>query len=226
LIKNELLEQLRAALGDISGTDCVIQTVKECPTSDYVLRTPCFIAFFVVVEQARSLAENYRKAQAEITQIRSMMGTKWPRDLNLVLLVGGDTYVNSASRREIIDDRYVCRKFMLNVSGEDIRNALNELPFWPPGDLVGGPPTLIHGGVREVLKGYDSRLIADLASHSPGAERIFQKILEGAYSFTGEPSAGEEVIAPRVLESSQTRLEALDITDFRGIKRLRPEDMP
>ncbi|MFH0813015.1 MAG: SMC family ATPase [Pseudomonadota bacterium] len=226
MVKYLFLEQLKKALSEIGGPDRTIQTIKECPTSDFVLRTPCYIAFFVVVEQAGSLAEAYRKAQAEIVQIRSMMGAEWPRDLNLVLLVGGDTHVDSASRREIIDDRYVCRKFVLNVNGGDIRDVLGDLPFWPPGDLISGLPTSVVAGVREAVKGYDSRLIADLASHSPGAERIFQKILEGTYSSTGEPSRSEEAITPRVIQSLQTKLEALDITDFRGIRRLRPEDMP
>lgn len=214
------------ALSEIGGPDRAIQTIKECPTSDLVLRTPCYIAFFAVVERAELLAEVYREAQAEILQIRSTMGAEWPRDLNLVLIVEGNTYLDSASRREIVDDRYVCRKFVLNVNGGDIRDVLADLPFWPPGDLISGVPTSVAAGVREAVKGYDSRLIADLASHSPGAERIFQKILEGTYNSTGEPSRSEKVITPRVIQSLQTKLEALNITDFRGIRRLRPEDMP
>lgn len=226
MVKNLFLEELKKALSEIAGRAQTIQTIKECPTSDFVLRTPCFIAFFVVVEQAGSLAEDYRKAQAEITQFQRKMGTDLPRDLNLVLLVGGDRHVDHASEREIVDDRYVCRKFVLHVNDGDVRDVLNQLPFWPPGELASGLPTLLPGGVRDAVKGYDSRLIADLASHSPGAERIFQKILEDTYSSIGEPSRREELIAPRFVQSKQTRLKALDITDFRGIRRLRPEDLP
>lgn len=226
MVRYLFLEQLKKALSEIGGPDRDIQTIKECPTSDLVLRTPCYIAFFSVVERADSLADVYRKAQAEILKIRSTVGAEWPRDLNLVLLIGGDTSPDFATRREIVDDRYVCRKFVLNVNGGDIRDVLGDLPFWPPGDLISGVPTSVAAGVREAVKGYDSRLIGDLATYSPGAERIFQKILEDTYSSTGEPSKSEEAITPRGIQSLQTKMEALDITDFRGIRRLRPEDMP
>ncbi|NVM23390.1 MAG: SMC family ATPase, partial [Desulfobacterales bacterium] len=162
----------------------------------------------------------------EVVSVRSAKSAEWPRDLNLVLLVGGDTPPDSASIRKLVDDRYVCRKFVLCVNGRDICDVLADLPFWPPGDLLSGAPTTVAAGVQEAVRGYDPCLIADLASYSPGAERVFEKIKKDKYNLTGEPSADELVRPPRLAPSVITRLEALDITDFRGIRRLRPEDMP
>ena len=216
--------QIKKALSEMSDSNWVIEKLKECPTSDLVLRTPCYIAFFVMVERAESIADVYRKAQAEVVGVRSTKGAEWPRDLNLILLVGGDTSPDSASIRELVDDRYVCRKFVLCVNGQDIPDVLADLPFLPPGVLLSAAPTGVGVGVQEALRGYDPHLIAGLASHSPGAEKVFEKIREGEYNLTGEPSATKLVPPPAPL--ALTRLEALDITDFRGIRRLRPEDMP
>lgn len=219
--------QLKTILSEIGGPSLAVATFQECPTSDLVLRTPCFLAFFVWIERPESLAGLYREAQAEIVRLRSTKGAEWPRDLNLVLLVAGDQPLDSASRREIVDDRYVCRKFVLTVNGRDLRNILTNLPFWPSGDLLGGASVSVAAGVQEAVRGYDPRLIADLASHRPGAERVFAKILEGeAYSLTVEPSVSKAVLPARAAPLVRRRLEALDIKDFRGIKRLRPEDMP
>lgn len=223
---NRDTEQLERILREISDPGWIIGKLEECPTSDLVLQTPCYIAFFVMVEQAESLANVYRNAQAEIAGARSTKGAKWPRDLNLVLLVGRDTFPDSASIREVVDDRYICRKFVLCVNGQEMRDVMADLPFWPPGDLLTGEPASVIMSIQEAVRGYDPRLIADLASHSPGAERVFEKIREGKYNLTGEPSGAELVRPLRVAQLALTKLESLDITDFRGIRRLRPEDMP
>ena len=223
---NRDIEQLKKALSEISDSNWAIEKLEECPTSDLVLRTPCYIAFFAMVEQVELLRDVYRNAQAEIISVRSTKGAKWPRDLNLVLLVGGETHPDPASIRELVDDRYVCRKFVICLNGRDIRDALEDLPFWLSGDLLGRAPTLVWAGVQEVVKGYDPGLIADLASYSPGAERVFEKILEGKYNLSSEPLRSEVVTLPRMSPAVRTRLEGLDITDFRGIRRLQWEDMP
>lgn len=224
--RDAFLERLRAVLSEISGSGRTIETLDECPAVDMVLRMPCYTAFFVVIERAESLVSVYREAQAEIIGARSTKGAEWPRDLNLVLLIAGNRPPDSASKREIVDDRYVCRKFVLGVNDQDIRSVLANLPFGPPGDLFIGPPVSAAAGVLEAVRGYDPRLIYDLASHTPGAERVFKKILEQTYSLTGEPSASKAVPPSRAAPSVRKRLEGLDITDFRGIRRLQRDDMP
>ncbi len=125
-----------------------------------------------------------------------------------------------------MDDRYFCRKFVLNVNGEQIQDVLAGLPFWPTGDLLGKSPMSVAVGVQEVVTGYDPRLTADFSGYSPGAKSVVEKILGGEYSLSPEPSTSTAVTPPSVASSDRTRLEALDIVDFRGIRRLRPKDMP
>lgn len=216
-----VLEQLKSALDEISEPGQAIETLQECPTSNLVLRTPCHITFFAVVEQAEALTKIGQKAQEEVVIARSTKGAEWPRDLNLVLIVEGDKAPDYVSIRQLVDDRYVCRKFVLNLNGGDIRDTLADLPFWPPDDLLTKAPTSTVAGVQEAVKGYDTRLITDLASHSPGAERVVEKIQQGAYDLSGRPSLSEAVTPARVVPPVLTRFEALDITDFRGIRHLR-----
>lgn len=198
--------------------------VADLPTIDTVIKTPCFAAFFKVVEEQRDLESIHEAAQSEISSICG--NPSWPRDLELVLLAAGGTPPDAAALRRVVDDRYICRKFVLNVNGGAIRDVLTNLPFWPAHDLLSKSPTSVASGVQEVVTGYDSRLIADFASHSPGAERVCEKIREGAYSLSAEAATSKAATLPRVTSSVGTKLEALDIVDFRGIRRLRPEDMP
>ena len=218
--KQELLDGLVRA---IKAAGWTAKPLAGFPTADIVLRTPCFAAFFAVAEPPQRLEAIYKEAQSEIA--KACGEAAWPRDLELVLFVAGEKPPDPALVRRITDDRYVCRKFVLYPNGRHVDELLADLPFWPPDDLLAGVPTLVGAGVQEAVTGYDPRLIADLASHSPGVERVFEKIREGEYSLTGEVSSGKTVPAPRVAPPTPTRLEALDITDFRGIRRLRPEDM-
>ena len=220
-----LIDQLTTALETLRAGGGTVEKREECPSFEFVVRTPCYAAFFSVVASSENLAQIYATAEKEIGSLKAIKGSELPRDLELVLLVAGDQ-PDPALVRRIADDRYVCRKFVLWPDGRYMNEVLADLPFWPAGDLLTGAPASVTAGVQESVKGYDQRLIADLASHSPGAERVFEKIQEGKYNLTSEPSGSELVRPPRVAQLTLTKLEALDITDFRGIRRLRLEDMP
>lgn len=221
-----LLGQLTTALGKLCTGGGTVEQREKCPTPEFAVRMPCYVAFFSVVESSEDLASTYATAEQGINKLKAVKGSELPRDLELVLLVAGEQPPDPAVIRRIADDRYVCRKFVLWPDGRQMDEVLADLPFWPPTDLLSGSQLSVAAGVQDALRGYDSRLVADLASHSPGAERIFEKIREGLYSLTAEPSVTEAATPPRVLPLAWTKLEALDITDFRGIRRLRPEDMP
>lgn len=219
--KQDVLDGLMEA---IEAAGWKAEPLGEFPTSDVVLKTPCFAVFFGVVKDLRHLEGVHKAAQGEIASASG--DASWPRDLELVLLIAGETRPDPAAVRSIVDDRYICRKFILCVNGREIRDVLADLPFWPPDNLLVEIPTSVAARVQEAVKGYDPHLIADFASQRPGAERVFEKIQEGQYSLHVEASAGELVRRTRRAPSTFTRLKALDITDFRGIRRLRPEDMP
>jgi exonuclease SbcC len=210
----------------LRGGEGTVGRREECPSCEIFVQMPCFAAFFSVAESSKDLAQIHETAEKEIGALRAMKASGLPRDLELVLLVAGYQPPDPGLVRRIADDRYICRKFVLWPDDQHVEEALADLPFWPPGDLLTGVPTSVAAGVQETVRGFDPRLIGDLASHSPGAERIFEKIRERKYSLSGQPSGSEVAPPPRVAPSAWTKLEALDITDFRGIRRLRPEDMP
>ena len=223
MTKQDLLGRLNEAIRAAEG-GWKAGPISDLPTIDTVLKTPCFAAFFKLIDAPSDLESIHGATQSEISSICG--APSWPRDLVLVLLAVGATPPDPASIRRVIDDRYICRKFVLNVNGEQIQDVLANLPFWPAGDLLGKSPTSVAAGVQEMVTGYDSRLIAHFSSYSPGAKRVVEKILDDAYSLSPEPSTSKAVAPPSVASSDRTRLEALDIVDFRGIRRLRPEDMP
>lgn len=221
-----LVEQLKVALAVIRSEKGTVEKRDECPSSEFVVRMSCYAAFFVVADSAESLVGTYETAENEIVALRGVKGDEWPRDLELVLVVAGDELPDPGLVRRIADDRYVCRKFVLWPNGQPVGELLADLPFWPPGDLLAGVLPLIGAGVQETVTGHDPHLIVDLASHSPGAERVFEKIVEDKYAFSSEPSRGEATPPRRAAPVTLAKLEALDITDFRGIRRLRSADMP
>jgi exonuclease SbcC len=225
LNKDIVVKHLRTALDDFSGARLSTGTQDECPTSEFVLKTDCFLSFFAVIERGELLADSYVRAQGEIIRAQSTKGVKWPRDLNLVLLIAEDTPANSTTIRELVDDRYVCRKFVLAVNGGDIREVLSQLPFWPPGKLLTGSAVSIATGVQEAIGGYDPNLITELASHSPGAQRIAKKIQENAYHVSGEHL--KSPVVPEITSARKiyNRLTGLEISNFRGIRRLQREAM-
>ncbi|TKJ35663.1 MAG: hypothetical protein CEE38_13700 [Planctomycetes bacterium B3_Pla] len=221
-----LIDQLTMALETLHAGEGTVEKRKECPSSEFIVRMPYCAAFFSVAESSENLGQIYATAEKEIGGLMAMKGSELPRDLELVLVVAGDQPPEPALVRRIADDRYVCRKFVLWPDGQQMEEVLADLPFWPPGDLLGGTPASVAAGVQEAVRGYDPHLITNLASHRPGAQRVFEKIREGKYNLTVEPSTSELVRPLRLAPSALTRLEALNITDFRGIRRLRPEDMP
>jgi hypothetical protein len=226
LEKRDLIEQLAAALKARASDQWVVEQRADCPSSDVVLRTPCYAAFFVVAESAERLDDCYRRAQAEITAVRGAKEAEWPRDLELVLLVSGEGPPQPAVVRTILDDRFVCRKFVLWANGEGIERLLEELPFWPPGAMLAGPSALIGAGVRESVSGFDPRLLADLASQRPGVEKIVDKLRGGEYEVAPGVSGEPVSRSPSRRESIETRLTGLDISEFRGIRRLSKDEIP
>lgn len=164
MAKQDLLDRLREAVGT-AGCGWSTEPIAEMHAVDALLKTPCFAAFFAVVEERSDLEAIHAAAQSEISGVFG--NPSWPRDLELILLAVGETPPDPASVRRIMDDRYICRKFILNVNGNDIRNVLTNLPFWPATDLLRKSSTSIAAGVQESVMGYDPRLIADFASRSP-----------------------------------------------------------
>lgn len=225
LHKEVCIEQVRKAIDSAYKIRPPIQILDQCPKTGLALKTPCYMAFFAAIDSGELLWNTFQDTQREILRTRSERGSDWPRDLNLVLLLLQEASATSAIVREILDDRYVCRKFVIQLNGQDVGDVLVDLPFWPADDLFEATGVTLAEGVQRAIKGYDPRLIGDFANYSPGAQRIFEKIVQEAYSLSSDLSKDETSVQPRVMHSSQTRLQAIDITDFRGIRRLAPESL-
>lgn len=220
------LSQLRSTISNIDVPGWNIETLEECPTSDIVIRTSCYVAFFSIVERAELIRDVADKAQTEIAGAQVSKGSEWPRDLNLVLITLEDTPPCGASIRELVDDRYLCRKFVLCVNGRKVSDLLSDLPFWPLDDALSGAMISPIAGVQEVMSGYDPNLITDLAKYRPGADRVYEKIFEKKYKIIVDPTKSETASPSKKKPSTRTKLAGLDIIGFRGIKQLRKEEMP
>ena len=195
----------------------------ELPAIDCVVRQHCFAAFFKGIEDQALLQEAFRTAQAQIASLSNRRS--WPRDLELVLLVRGACAPGAASVRAVVDDRYVCRKHVLFANGRGAKAVLSELPFSTPDFEALGQLPPVSFDLQRSLDGFDPQLIADLATQRPGVDKISADILAGDYRMRS-PSVAQSRRAPRKVAGEHCRLRSLDITSFRGIRRLEAGQMP
>jgi hypothetical protein len=122
--KAYLITQINKALLTLRTREGIIEKRKECPSSEFVVWMPCYAAFFSVVEPSENLAKIYSIAEKEISALIAVEGNKLPRDLELVFIVADDRPPEPALVRRIVDDRYVCRKFVLWPNGRHIDEVL------------------------------------------------------------------------------------------------------
>ncbi len=190
-----------------------------------MLKTPCHLSLFAFVEPPRSIVETEASAKQELLSLRDSSKEPWPRDLNLVLIIGERTTADPAIIRRLVDNRYVYRCYILDISSRSIDDALRELPFLPPDGVLGGGQSSIGNDVRHLLRGYDPKLIDALSGYSPGADKIVENILGAEYHMGAELAGVSEYSTPRLQPARKRRLEALEIHEFRGVRCLSPEDM-
>jgi DNA repair exonuclease SbcCD ATPase subunit len=179
-----------------------------------------------VLEHSESLLENFQKAQSEIADTRSLKGAQWPRDINLVLISSIKNNSLDMIARSIIDDRQICRKFVISVNGTGLREELKNLPFWPIMDELRSSSDSLISGVQGVLEGYDPTLLSDLAHHKPSVARVFSKIQEGKYSLYKSTQVDKKPPVVKPITTLLSKISALEITDFRGINHLSHKDIP
>ena len=224
--KTRYLEKLSSTLEKVCKTNGIVEKPSLCPSIDLMLLTHCYAAFFSIFDGPHSLEDFCFKAQAEVLGVRGSKKADWPRDLNLVLLVPElDMSVDPALTRRLMDDRNVCRKFIVSLNGHSMEESLSGLPFWPPDELLVGAAS-VTSSVKETISGCDKQLISDLTSRTPGVDRIFEKICDESYSLSSSIPQRNVGSVSRSLPSTSITLSGIDIKDFRGIKSLQKEDMP
>jgi len=227
LDKSKTLGRLKEALKSIGQQGWGTEQSKEAPVLDLILRTPCYGAFFVIVDQTDKLCELYQEAQEQVAGLRSAGGRGWPRDLNLVLLLEATelSTESHAQVREILDDRLICRKHVLLMDGRQLDALLRELPFWPGGVFAGASAPVPGVDFRASLDSFDAKLVDDICGQRPGKDKIASNIADGIYELRTTEDARPPASPRRAPVTSGTRLAGLALTDFRGIRSLSESDM-
>ena len=221
-----LSEQTFLALQSLTQFGAEILESEDEALSDFTVRMPCYAAFFSVAESGQTLEHTYERMRLKIAEAKSQGLVRLPRDLELVLLVAGDQPPKPSLVRSIVDNRQLCRKFVVWPNGNALDEELRNLPFWPPDSLLGDSSASIITSVQDALAGHDPALLSDLTSHSPGVQRVFEKIRDSQYTLEYRPSLKKSGRSQGKAVRSLTKLEALSITDFRGITHLTEETMP
>lgn len=222
--REKIIAEIKQCLIKADLGNNIIDAGQESRAIHLIYKTPCYAAFFTIIQNGESLLDMYKKAQDEIVELRDRKRNDWPRDLNLVIFVDQETPLQVAFKREILDDRFVCRKFVLSINGNKLNSVLAELPFWPTLDISDGDAVSIVSDIQTEIKGYDPKLIADLASYRPGAEQVSKNICANEYKFESEKQTYE---VDQSLGKSPIRikLQSLSIKNFRGIRNLEKKDM-
>jgi DNA repair exonuclease SbcCD ATPase subunit len=220
--REKIITEIKRCLDSLGLSNKIMGAEQGFPAIHLICKTQCYAVFFTVIQNGESPLDMYKKAQDGIVKLRDENNGKFPRDLNLVILVDEETPLLRAFKREMLDDRFVCRKFLLSINGNDLNSALIDLPFWPALDT--SESISIISDIQTAIKGYDPKLIAHLASYSPGASLVFENICKNEYEFESEKQTQK---TDQLLERPlvRIRLKSLSVKNFRGIKSLGAQDI-
>lgn len=222
-MSTELISRIRAFLEKLNIPDWQLSDCPEYSSLDLVLHTQCFVTCFTILNLGDSIFAKHNEAEQDIFELKSTNGNKWPRDLNLVLIAENEDDVIAI--RSIVDDRHLCRKFILILEDRSIEDVLPELPFVPSPDLTSGEVTQIDRNLKSILEGYDATLIRDLTGYSPGAERVAEKVCDESYHLGKVTKQTGSLAIPGALSGVVRRLSAIEIRNFRGIRELEEKTL-
>jgi DNA repair exonuclease SbcCD ATPase subunit len=202
-------------LGDKINPNTTLENV------DLALSTPCFQAFFKIVERADTLQASWRTLQDEIAQYKAD-NPKLPRDLYLTFLLMDAVDADDLRiAQKISADPMVCRKIILYASENSLFGAVESLPFISVDTATaGGAPSVQQTFSALQASGYPARIL-DAISDRASVDNILSRILD--LPVPGSiPSVELERISLETKDptrSGASRLKKLSITDFRGIRQ-------
>ncbi len=197
--------------------------LSEAPLAniDLGLTTPCFQAFFKVVDRFDSLEPTWRNLQDTIARYKSE-NKQIPRDLYLTLLLIDVVPHSELPLLQLISsDPLVCRKIVLAATPGGISLALESLPFLSLGVSTARPAP----GIPEIFKALEEqnypRGVLDALSERTNTERMLARILDLPI-----PSELPHILVNQLSvpsdhddDSQACRLDHLTICNFRGIRR-------
>lgn len=173
---NACRDRLRSGLADLgfSGQLASIQPVADI---DVTVGTPCFLAFFKLVDSFVALEATWRRAQDAIARYKAEQ-KEIPRDLYLTLFLLDTTPPQDLEILQTITrDIMICRKIVLLADPNELAASLESLPFMKLGAGSARPAP----GISQVFSAFEERgyprEILDILSDRASIERMLGQLL-------------------------------------------------
>jgi exonuclease SbcC len=213
-------ETLRAALQTLGLGDRISRHVA-LDNIDLSLSTPCYQAFFKILERADALFASWRTLQNTIAQYK-VDHVNAPRDLYLTfLLMDSVNADNLRIAQQISADPMVCRKIVLYTTESSIRAAVESLPFISLDTATAGTAPNVQQTFSALhTSGYPAQIL-DAISDRVSVDNILSRILDLPVP-TRVPNVELDRISLETKDparSTVSRLTKLSIKDFRGIRQ-------
>jgi exonuclease SbcC len=213
-------DELRNTLQEL-GLGARINRTALLENIDLSLSTPCYQAFFKILENADTLHENWQNLQEEIAQYK-FDHKDLPRDLYLTFLLMDVVDANHLRIAQAISaDAMVCRKIVLYAAETSLVRVIESLPFIAVGSATAGSaPSVQQTFSAFHASGYPAEIL-EAISERASVENILNRILEAPVPSQIPNVELEGVIleATDATRLSASRLKHLAISDFRGIRQ-------
>jgi DNA repair exonuclease SbcCD ATPase subunit len=211
-------EQLRNTLQDL-GLGARINRTALLQNVDLSLSTPCYQAFFKILESADTLHENWQSLQEEIARYK-FDHKDLPRDLYLTFLLMDVVDANHLRIAQAISsDAMVCRKIVLYAAEASLVRVIESLPFIAVGSATAGSaPSVQQTFSAFHSSGYPAEIL-EAISERASVENILTRILEVPVPTQIPNVELEGVTLADATRLSVSRLKNLNIHDFRGIRQ-------
>ena len=215
---NNLREQLRSEL-IVLGLGGRIASESPLPDIDLSLSTPCFQAFFKLVDRLDELEPIWRNVQESIARYKAQQKLL-PRDLYLTLLLLDSVGPSDLGLlRSIAADPMVCRKLVLLAKPETFATAIESLPFIRLGLGAARPAP----GIQEVFAAFEGRgyprALLEMFGERVGTDRLLTQILDLQIPpEIPQVELGQPLVVEQRVKNDLCRTERLVVTNFRGLR--------
>ena len=189
---------------------------------DLALGGPCYRAFFKIVDDVRQLESTWHKVQNRIADYKDS-DSKLPRDLYLTFVTSQPrTHTDLAKIQSVVSDSTICRKLVLAPKPDELREALETLPFVAYESSKNRSAPRVQQFLAALsAKDYPTEILTLLAERS-AADRILNRLLDAptpsTVPFVALTDYGST--SYQDAEREYCRLSSLSIEDFRGIRKM------
>lgn len=133
----------------------------------------------VLAEGVSAVARNWRDMQGVLVQLRSERMVDPAKDLYLIFVVEQIENEMIDELQPVLDDNRVCRKICVERRGRSVREALEDISFFPtPATVASEEPKFPEND--SVVEELPPKVRVDLERRAP--EQIVERLLDGRYS--------------------------------------------